>query len=130
MKATEASVKKHLVSGSKDAFRVGTVIAVAAVLTGILMFHVWNQYQITHLGYRIAEVTHEHRRLLEDNKKLSIEAAIQGRSERITGVARDQFGLEPLKPEQVRSIPADALEGVAATDRVSLHDTEHAALDY
>jgi cell division protein FtsL len=124
----EANVKKHLLGGSRDALRVGAVLAVAAALTGILLLHVWNQYQITHLGYRIAEVTHEHRRLLEENKKLSIEAAIQGRSERITGVAREQFGLQPLKPEQVRTIPADALDGVAANNGVSLHDTEHAAL--
>lgn len=131
MSAREARVKTHLIAGSKDVLRVGGVVVVATAIVGILLFHVWNQYQITQLGYRIAEVTHEHRRLLEENKKLSIEAAIQGRSERMTGVARDQFGLEPLKPEQVRSIPAEALNGVAVgTERDTLHSTEHAALGF
>ncbi len=130
MEATEAKLKKHLVAGSKDVIRVGSVVAVATALTCILMFHVWNQYQITHLGYRIAEVTHEHRELLEENKKLSIEAAIQGRSERITGVAREQFGLQPLQPQQVRSIPLEALQGVAAVETDTLHSTEHASLGY
>lgn len=127
----ETGMKTQLIACSKDALRVGAVIAVATAIVGILLFHVWNQYKITQLGYRIAEVTHEHRRLLEENKKLSIEAAVQGRSERMTNVAREQFGLQPLKPEQVRTIPAAALNGFAtSTDNESLHSTEHASLGF
>lgn len=99
----------------KDAVRVGFWASMVGAIGCILMVHVWNQYRIVQLGYEIAEVTQEHRRLLERNKKLSIEAAVVGRTERLAVVARERYGLEPVGPRQVR--PVDFLRD------------EHAALD-
>jgi cell division protein FtsL len=84
-----------------DLLRVlGVMIAVGAPVA-ILLTHVHHQYEITRLGYQIAQVTREHRSLLETNKKLRVEAAIQGRSERITTVARERFGLEMIRADQI-----------------------------
>lgn len=77
-------------------------------VASLLMFHVWNQYRIMKIGYQIAEVTTEHRKLLEQNKKLAIEAAVVGRTERLSSVARERYGLEPVGPHQVRILnPTD-----------------------
>jgi cell division protein FtsL len=84
-----------------DLLRVlGVMLAVGAPVA-ILLTHVHHQYEITRLGYEISQVTRDHRALLETNKKLRVEAAIQGRSERITTVARERFGLEIIRPEQI-----------------------------
>lgn len=107
----------------KDALRIGAIVGVLAAVVGLLMFHVWNQYRIVQLGYQIADVTHEHRQLIERNKKLSIEAAVVGRTERLSDVARDRYGLEPIKPEQVRPLHVDVAEGEGVVEA-----GEHAAL--
>jgi cell division protein FtsL len=95
----------------KDACRIGAIVGALAAVVGLLMFHVWNQYRIVELGYEIADVTHEHRQLIEQNKKLAIEAAVVGRTERLSNVARDRYGLQPVQPEQVRTLRADVADG-------------------
>jgi cell division protein FtsL len=107
----------------KDAVRIGAIVGALAAVAGLLMFHVWNQYRIVQLGYEIADVTHEHRRLIEQNKKLSIEAAVVGRTERLSDVARERYGLQPIKPEQVRSLRVDVAEGESV-----MESPEHATL--
>lgn len=102
-----------------DAVVVAKLLVLVAVPTGLLLFHVWNQYQITAVGYEIAEVTTEHRKLLEENKKLTVEARLQGRSDRVTRVARDHYGLREARPEQVIKVSLDGQEAVE----------EHARLD-
>ncbi len=105
----------------KDAGRLTAVLTTVTVASSLLVFHVWNEYQITHLGYEIARVTREHQELLEENKKLSIEVAVQGRTERMTEVARTHFGLQPVNPGQIRP--------VVIRDRVESEELVHAALD-
>ena len=107
----------------KDAIKVGGIAMFLATVSGILMFHVWNQYQILEVGYEIADVTHAHRRLIEQNKKLSIEAAVLGSTERLSTVARERYGLEPVRPEQVRTLSMDV-----ADDGVAVEQGKHAAL--
>lgn len=106
----------------KDSVRVGTTVAALTAVVGLLMFHVWNQYRITQLGYEIADVTHEHRRLIEQNKKLAIEAAVVGRTERLSTLARERYGLEPVQPEQVHPLTADIAnaDGTIATGEHAL----------
>lgn len=106
-------MKAHMTRMLKDSLRIGGIVAALTLVGGLLMFHVYTQYQIVELGYEIADVTHEHRRLLEQNKKLAIEAAVVGRTERISSVARDRFGLEPVRPEQVRMLGIDAMSANA-----------------
>lgn len=87
-----------------DAVLVAKVFVLVAIPTGLLLVHVWNQYRITEVGYEIAAVTTEHRVLLEENKKLTVEARLQGRSDRVAEVARRQFGLAETRPEQVITV--------------------------
>lgn len=99
---------------------VSKVLILLAVPTGLLLFHVWNQYRITELGYEIAEVTTEHRALLEENKKLTVEARLQGHSDRVSEVAKYQFGLQEAHPDQF--ITVDIGTGLPAEE-------EHAQLE-
>ncbi len=99
-------MKARMLKLINDGVRVGLWTVLLTGVGSILMFHVWNQYQIMDIGYRIAEVTTEHRQLLERNKKLAIEAAVVGRTERLSSVARERYGLAPIGPEQVRLISA------------------------
>lgn len=109
----------------KDATAVLRMLLIVGVPMGILLFHVWHEYRIVNLGYQIADVTSEHRAMLEEHKKLSIEATVQGRTERIASVAREQFGLEQVRPHQVFTIRLlDSANGAAAKG------VEHASLDY
>lgn len=85
----------------RDALLVVKIVAIIAIPTALLVYHVWNQYRITQVGYEIASVTSEHRSLLEENKKLTVEARIQGRSDRVSALARTHFGLQETRPEQV-----------------------------
>lgn len=98
---------------------IAKVLIVVAIPTSLLLLHVWNQYRITELGYEIAEVTSEHRQLLEKNKKLTVEARIQGHSERVSEVAQKQFGLQQAHPNQVIIINPDIVD----------ERREHARLD-
>lgn len=109
----------------KDATAVLKMVLIVGVPMGILLFHVWHEYRIVDLGYQIADVTSEHRAMLEEHKKLSIEATVQGRTERIATVAREQFGLEQVRPHQVFTIRLGESEVEYVADAV-----EHASLDY
>ena len=103
---------------------VSKVLLVVAIPTSLLLFHVWNQYRITEMGYELAEVTSEHRDLMEENKKLSVEARLQGRSDRVSEVARNQFGLEAMRPGQIITVESDVSE--KAEEHAVLDDAESA----
>ena len=107
----------------RDIWRVTRIVGLVCIPVAILLFHVWTQYQITSLGYEVAEQTREHRELIEEHRKLSIEATYQGRTERVLSVAQDQFGLQPMQPEQV--VPVDIQRASGEDDAKS---AEHAAL--
>ncbi len=91
---------------SRDLLQILMVFAVVAVPVGLLLGHVRTQYEIAQTGYDIAQVTREHRALAEDLKKLQIEAAVQGRTERMTTLARERYGLAPTRPEQIKIVEA------------------------
>ena len=107
----------------KDLGKIVSVGVAVSLICSVLMFHVWNRYQITHLGYEIARVTKEHRELVEQNRKLSIEVAVQGRTERMTEVARARFGLQPMQPEQIQPVM------LQANSSDSFDQERHAALE-
>lgn len=96
-----------------DGLRVMAWSIVVGGIASILMLHVWNQYRIMEVGYEIADVTSEHRKLMEQNKKLSIEAAVVGRTERLSNLARERYGLEPVAPFQVQTLTISTDEQVA-----------------
>jgi len=107
-------MRDWLVSLARDLASITFLIGLVAVPVALLLSHVETQYRIAEAGYDIAKVTREHRQLTEDYKKLKIEAAVQGRTERMSEVARKRYGLEPTRPEQVTIIhlanPAEADE--------------------
>jgi cell division protein FtsL len=113
-------MKKWLLDGMGDGFRIFKVLVLVAIPVGILLFHVWGQFRITKLGYEVAEQTTEHRSLIEEQRKLTIEATFQGRSERVLSMAKERFGLEPMQPEQVIQVDQHADDGASG---------EQAALD-
>ena len=119
----ESIVMKQWISGwMSDAVIISKVMLVIAVPTALLLFHVWNQYRITEAGYRIAEVTAEHRVLLEENKKLTVEASVQGRSDRVAELAQQQFGLGEAHPDQIITIAPEVERG--AQEHALLDDVE------
>lgn len=113
-------MKQWISKWLSDAAIVSKWVVLLMIPTSLLLFHVWNQYRITELGYEIAEVTSEHQDLLEENKKLTVEARLQGRSDRVSKLAEHQFGLREASPEQFVEIDVDQ-----TPDRTE----EHAQLD-
>lgn len=97
-------VQDFLKDSVVDLLQIAMVFAVVAIPVALLLSHVYMQYSIAQTGYDIASVTSEHRALAEEHKKLQIEAAVQGRTERITTLARERYGLLPTRPEQITII--------------------------
>ena len=97
--------RESLLDAARDLAQVLIMVALVAMPVALLMEHVRTKQQITHTGYQIAKTTNEHRRLMEENKMLSIEAAVQGRSDRVVSLASERFGLEPARHEQILIIP-------------------------
>ncbi|WP_162687569.1 cell division protein FtsL [Bradymonas sediminis] len=115
-----------LKESAADGLRILRVVALVAIPVAMLFFHVWTRYQITDLGYEVAEQTRTHRQLIEEKRKLSIEAAYQGRNDRVLALAREKFGLEELQPSQVIQV-----EQFAHSDAKQDQDApqKHAALE-
>ena len=116
--------KEWLSTCLAHAYRVCRVALLAAIPATLLLTHVWYQYRITQLGYEISEQTDRHERLVNEHRKLEIQTAVEGRSERLTEVARERFELERVEPEQIITI-----DPAAVRPGESLDETEHAALD-
>jgi len=104
--------------------RVGRVALLVAIPAVLLLTHVWYKYRITQLGYQISEQTDRHERLVDEQRKLEIQAAVEGRSERLSEVARERFRLERVDPQQIITVDPATVDGGE-----SLDETEHAALD-
>ena len=104
-------------SWTEDLVLVTFAFSLIAVPVAMLLFHVHAQFRVLDLGYDIAHVTREHKQLTEENKKLRIEAAIQGRMGRLTQTAQERYGLVPAKAEQIFIVEIDDA------------NQEHAALD-
>lgn len=100
---------RHMfIESGQDALHILLLVALVAIPSSILLGHLHTRYEISQAGYDIAKVTRTHRKLMEENKKLSIEAAVLGRTERMSDMARERFGLAPTKPEQVYILSLDA----------------------
>jgi cell division protein FtsL len=97
----------------RDAWTFVKISLIAAIPVGLLVFHVWNQYWITELGYRVSKATQQHRALLEKNRKLRIEATYLGRPERMASAAREKGQFHWREPEQIVELPEqETKEGV------------------
>lgn len=96
------------IESGQDALHIMLLVALVAIPASLLLGHLHTRYEISQAGYDIAKVTRTHRKLMEENKKLSIEAAVLGRTERMSDMARDRFGLVPTRPERVYKISLEA----------------------
>jgi cell division protein FtsL len=119
-------MKQLFLDGMSDGLRILKVAALVAIPVAMLLFHVWTRYQITDLGYEVASQTRTHRELIEEQRKLSIEATFQGRSDRVLALAKEKFGLEPLKPAQIIQVNHVALSADPAGEETL---AKHAALE-
>ena len=108
----------------QDVYRIGLLVAGVAAVSGVMGLHVSQGYRITELGYEIAAVTQEHQHLIEENRKLRLEAAVQGKTERVKDVAEERFGLRPLQPDQIRAIQWEAFDLLHQEEK----RVEHASL--
>ena len=101
-----------------DVALIAMVCLLVAAPVTLLLDHVHTQYAIAQTGYDIARATEEHRALTEQNKKLQIEAAVQGRTERVMMLARDRYGLSPAAPSQITVVEeADPLKAAPELPR-------------
>lgn len=120
-------MRDWLVDALKDLSLIAMVLTLVAVPVALLLTHVNTQYKIAQAGYDIARVTREHRALTEDLKKLQIEAAVQGRTERMTTLARERYGLAPTRPEQITiverpsAVDAPARHASLSADVIAAH---------
>ena len=65
-----------------------------------LIFLVWSRIQVTQLGYRISQASHEQQQLLQKNSELKIEEASLKTPGRIEDLAKNQLGLINPEPHQ------------------------------
>ena len=85
-----------------DSLLPALLVCGALATTGI--FHAWQRVEGIRLGYRLGEVTSEHRSLLRSNEHLRLELATLKAPSRIEKLARESFGMAPPRPGQVMVI--------------------------
>lgn len=85
----------------KDAVIVISIVATVAGIVSIFLLHVKNEFHIAERGYDLADVTLTHRQLIEENRRLSVEAAMLMRTDHVIARAKHEFDLEVARPDQV-----------------------------
>lgn len=104
-------MKRMISNMCRDGLRVGAWVVLLAIPTSLLLTQVYYEYRATELGYEISEASSKKRQLTDQRRRLKIERAMQARSERVTRVAKQRFGLRRAGPEQVWTIePASSGE--------------------
>ncbi len=121
-------MRDWLLAACKDLAQITGVIAAVAIPVALLLAHVHTQYEIARSGYEVARVTREHRQLTEDYRKLQIEAAVEGRTARLTEAGKARFGLTHVSPEQVTSLHMPTPDAPARAETSGAPQQEHAAL--
>ena len=92
-----------------DAFLAGDGrLFFACSAAGLLLFFsllfVWSNYQSFQAGYAITTLIKEQTRLTDLNRKYKVELANVASLDRLETLAREQLGLVPPGPDQVRVI--------------------------
>ncbi|MBW1980852.1 MAG: cell division protein FtsL [Deltaproteobacteria bacterium] len=67
--------------------------------------YVWCRMKVVDLGYRLAAAHRTHSRLVDDNKKLSLELARLRSPERVEQVALSRLGLSRPNKNQIVVLP-------------------------
>ncbi len=85
----------------KDFIIVISIVALVAICVSIFLVHVQNEFEISQRGYELAKVTRNHRRLIEENRRLKVESAMLMRTDRVIERAKLEFNLKIARPDQV-----------------------------
>jgi cell division protein FtsL len=75
-------------------------ITVIILFISSLIFLVWSRIQVTQLGYKISQASHEQEQLLQKNSALKIEEASLKTPSRIEEIAKNQLGLINPEPKE------------------------------
>jgi cell division protein FtsL len=75
-------------------------ITLTMLFISSLIFLVWSRIQVTQLGYRISQASHEQEQLLQKNSALKIEEASLKTPSRIEDLAKNRLGLINPEPDQ------------------------------
>lgn len=92
---------QDLLSGRTSLGPLGIGVFVAGPVVAAALFYVWTHITTVSLGYALSEAGESHRKLLERNRALRIEAAALRAPDRLEKLGRERFGLTPPKTEQV-----------------------------
>ena len=82
-------------------------LLVTSMVVSLLLREVWYQVQVVKLGYEMTTLNRERRGLMEERRKLKLEAAVNTRTERVEHLVRDSVGLEPIRPDQIIYVSSD-----------------------
>lgn len=93
-------LRKKLVGNSDICWVVGATL-VCALFVAVLLRFLSMRHVVYQLGYELAALTHEHSRLLEENRRLVVEAAVHSNEEQLESRAIEMLGLRPTVSEQV-----------------------------
>lgn len=73
----------------------------AALVLAAALFHVWSRLHVVDLGYRLAAARAAHARLVEENRRLSLDLATLEAPARVAEAARRRLGLLSPSPAQI-----------------------------
>ena len=68
---------------TRDVFTIGCMIVLVGITVAVLLVHLTNEFRIAQIGYNVATATSEHRTLIEDHRRLKVEAALLGRTDHV-----------------------------------------------
>lgn len=90
-----------LLSGRRPLGPLGNSILIAAPVVAAALFYVWTHITTVSMGYALSEAGATHKKLLERNRALRIEAAALRSPDRLERIAKEQFGFTAPNSEQV-----------------------------
>ncbi len=95
------AIPKGMQISSHSATRVLALISLLFGLFFLLLVTVWIHIDFVHLGYRVAQLKHQERKLKFENRDLKLQEEYLLGHPRLQELARKKFHLRPLTPEQV-----------------------------
>ena len=88
-------------TGNSDLVWLVICTVVCSLFVGVLLRYLSMRHDVYQLGYKMADETREHSLLLEENRRLVVEAALQSNTERLEQEALERLGLRPTEPGQI-----------------------------
>lgn len=92
--------RKKLI-GNSDLVWLVMCTVVCSLFVGVLLRYLSLRHEVYQLGYQMADETREHSLLLEENRRLLVEAALLSNTERLEEEALERLGLRPTEPSQI-----------------------------